>query len=136
MRAPLPSNFFPLFLRTSPGVPRRLCADAAVALGAGVLPCVTHKLARMTLGPAGGAVWCPPDRFPGTVHCWLEWMLFGPTTQVGELLSVLDLKLSHHMTIHFKLCIGYVLYVTKHFHSIPFPSRWASCWRSWLFGSV
>ncbi len=58
-----------------------------------MLPCVSGMLAGMALGPDDDDVWCPPDRFPGTVHCWPEWMLFGPTAQVGELLSALSQRL-------------------------------------------
>ncbi len=73
-------------------------ADAAAALEAGLLPCMTDLLNSMGAGRSavvgnGSAVWCPPELFPGVSFCWAGALLHGPPGQVGELLSALVLRL-------------------------------------------
>lgn len=48
---------------------------------------------RMGAGSGGGAVWVPPDRFPGVARCWDEAMLLGPLGQLSGLLSALGRRL-------------------------------------------
>ncbi len=63
-------------------------ADAAAALAAGLLPCLTRQVTRMGTGD-GGPVWVPPNIFPGTFSCCTELLLHGPLEQVGELVSAM-----------------------------------------------
>ncbi len=72
----------------------RPSADASAALAAGLLPCMTRLVTRMGAGrDRGGALWCPPNNFPGANYCLAEVALFGPLEQVGELLSALSRRL-------------------------------------------
>ncbi len=97
-----PSRPVPLFhfterLNATPvhptGISARPSADAAAALEAGLLPCLTRMVTRMGAGSSGGAVWVPPDRFPGVAPCWDEAMLLGPLGQLSEFLSALGRRL-------------------------------------------
>ncbi len=69
------------------GTPLQPSADAAAALEAGLLPCVTALVTRMGAGCGGNAAWCPPELFPGVDRRWGEMMLFGPLGQVNDLVS-------------------------------------------------
>ncbi len=75
------------------GLHYRPSADAVAALAAGLLPCMTQLVTRMGAVGAAGAIWCPPDHFPGAHFCLAEVVLFGPLGQVGELLSALGRRL-------------------------------------------
>ncbi len=54
---------------------------------------MTRLVTRMGAGNGGGAVWYPPDHFPGVLSCWPDLLLFGPLEQVAELASVLGRRL-------------------------------------------
>ncbi len=70
-------------------MPAQPSADAAAALAAGLLPCVTRQVTRMGAGSEGGSVWLPPHTFVGALSCWEQVLLHGPLGQVGELVSAL-----------------------------------------------
>ncbi len=71
----------------------RPSADASAALAAGLLPCMTRLVTRLGAVGGDGAIWCPPDHFPGAHFCLAEVVVFGPLEQVGELLSALSRRL-------------------------------------------
>lgn len=73
-------------------MPAGRSADAAAALEAGGLPCMTRLLTRMGAGGGcgggnTGAALLPPEDFPGFQHCWREVLLHGPLGQVVELVA-------------------------------------------------
>lgn len=68
-------------------------ADAAAAIEAGLLPCLSHLVDRMGSGDYMGTVWRPPTIFPGVDACLADVLQFGPLGQVGELVSALGRRL-------------------------------------------
>ncbi len=68
-------------------------ADAAAALAAGVLPCMTRLMTRLGAGRDDGTVWSAQLPFTGQGPCWAEVLLHGPLGQVAELVSAVGRRL-------------------------------------------
>ncbi len=75
------------------GQPLLPFADTAVALEAGLLPCMSQLVTRMGAGSLRGAIYFPPSRFPGTDPCMQQLLLHGPLGQVYELAAALGQRL-------------------------------------------
>ncbi len=94
--APLASSQHGLLTETfalfsMPGA--RPSADAAAAIGAGLLPCLIPLVNRMGADGAARAVWCLLNTLPEIGPCLADVLQFGHLGHVGQLVSAMGARL-------------------------------------------